>query len=87
MQMGNVHYRSVYIASETDVLLANEERRTTFTPLDKDKLNDRKRLVEGSKPAMSNPRAAYGPVEGIFRPSRLFIIVCLQYNDSLSLIL
>ena len=35
--------------------------------------------------AMSNPRPACGPGEGFVRPSKLFIIVYVQDNDSLSL--
>ena len=36
---------------------------------------------------MSNLRPAWGPVEGFVQPRKLFIIVHLQYNDSLRLFL
>jgi len=36
------------------------------------------------RPAMSNPRAACGLVEVFLRPSKLFIIMYVEYNDRLS---
>jgi len=35
--------------------------------------------------AMSNPRAAYGPVEGFVRPSLVFAVVSVLHTDNLSL--